>query len=185
VRAALLLLVLLLVAGPAGCGRPPGNAGEPVPDSATGSAGTRGPAPDTGRAGPAFLAVYRDGPLDELRVVRATDGGLVVAGVAGFPEGTRITVSLLGRGAGGGLEPVASSRARVEAGRFMSTPLAAVSGPPPPGVHVLRVTVPFGPGDQDPAVLRAADDGRRFRGPGVHEPAGGRIVFETTLEVPL
>lgn len=181
-----LLVALAAFALAAGCDRPRERAGEPeagAPADPTPAPAAEVP-PDTSRAGPAFLAIYRDGPLDELRVVRATDGGLVVAGESAFPEGTRVTVSLLARGAGGALEPVASSRARVESGSFMSPPLAGVAGPPPPGLHVLRVSVPFGPGEQDPGVLRAASDGRRFRGSGVREQAG-RIVFETTLEVPL
>jgi hypothetical protein len=60
-----------------------------------------------------------------------------------------------------------------------------LAGPPPAGLQVLRVTVPFGPGDQDPEVLRAADDGRRYRGSGMRTAPGGRIAFETTLEAPL
>src|SRR5688500_12203270 len=180
VRALPVLLVALAAAAlAAGCDRPRERAGGPdagaPADSTPAPAAAAEAPPDTSRAGPAFLAIYRDGPLDELRVVRATDGGLVVAGASAFPQGTRVTVSLLARGAGGALEPVASSRARVESGSFMSPPLAGVAGPPPPGLHVLRVSVPFGPGDQDPEVLRAASDGRRFHGSGVREPAG-RIV---------
>jgi len=177
-----LLVALAAFALAAGCDRPRERAGGAPADSTP--APSADLPPDTSRAGPAFLAIYRDGPLDELRVVRATNDGLVVAGECAFPEGTRVTVTLLARGAGGALEPVASAGARVQSGSFMSPPLAGVAGPPPPGIHVVRVSVPFGPGDQDPEVLRAASDGRRFRGSGVREQ-GGRIVFETTLEVPL
>lgn len=153
-------------------------------DSGAGAASLDVP-PDTSRAGAAFLAVYRDGPLDEVRVVRATDGALVVAGTTAFPTGTRVTVALLRRTDSGGLEAAATARAQVDLGRFMSAPLAPMGGPPAPGVHVLRLTVPFGPADQDPAVLRAAADGRRYEGSGMRTQAGGRILFETTLEVPL
>jgi hypothetical protein len=181
-----LVVAFASVAVLAGCDRPREPAGRRGDGSRIDSAATPSTdvPPDTSRAGPAFVAVYRDGPLDELRVVRATDGRLVVAGEAEFPDGTQVTVSLLTRRAGGALEPVASGRARVEAGRFMGPPLSGVGGPPPPGLHVLRVSAPFGPGDQDPGVLRAAAGGRRFHGSGVREHAG-RIVFETTLEVPL
>ncbi len=153
-------------------------------DSGAGAASLDVP-PDTSRAGAAFLAVYRDGPLAEVRVVRATDGALVVAGTTAFPTGTRVTVALLRRTNSGGLEAAATARAQVDLGRFMSAPLAPMGGPPAPGVHVLRLTVPFGPADQDPAVLRAAVDGRRYEGSGMRTQAGGRILFETTLEVPL
>lgn len=185
--ATLLLLSCALVA--AGCGgdRKTGEGGGApgAPSDSGAAAAARDLPPDTSRAGPAFLAVYRDGPLGEVRVVRATDGALVVAGAADFPTGTRVTIALLRRTAGGALEPAAVARAQVDAGRFMSAPLAPLGGPPPPGLHVIRLTVPFGPGDQEPAVLRAAIDGRRYAGSGMRTQAGGRILFETTLEVPL
>ena len=181
-----LLLACLLVA--AGCGgdRRAGDGGAPGASSDSGAAAAAHDVPpDTSRAGPAFLAVYRDGPLGEVRVVRATDGALVVAGAADFPAGTRVTIALLRRTAGGGLEPAAIARAQVDAGHFMSAPLSPLEGPPPPGLHVVRLTVPFGPDDQAPEVLRAAVDGRRYTGSGMRTGAAGRILFETTLEVPL
>ena len=179
----------------AGCGgerageRANPRAGGAVPsvDGARDGAGdaSRDVPPDTSRAGPAFLAVYRDGPLSELRVVRATDGGLVVAGAADFPTGTKVTVALLARTADGGLETVASAGATVDAGHFMTSPLAPLAGAPAPGLHPIRVSAAFGPGDQEADVLRAAADGRRYRGSGVRTLEGGRVVFVTTLEVPL
>ena len=48
-----------------------------------------------------------------------------------------------------------------------------------------RIFASFGPGDQEPAVLVAADGGRRFRGSGMRTLADGRIVFEILLEAPL
>lgn len=182
--------VLLAVALVAGCG---GDRTGRDRDDAPGAPGTPGagdPAsrdlpPDTSRAGHAFLAVYRDGPVSELRVVRATDGGIVVAGSADFPSGTKVAVTLLDRAKDGTLEAVASTRATVDLGHFMGTPLAPASGPPPPGIHVLRITAAFGPTDQDPEVLRAAADGRRYHGTGVRTLPGGRVVYDTTLEVPL
>jgi len=192
-RAALLAsLVAIALLATTGCGRgdrdrPTGDRATPGTPSDGGS--TRGDArdvpPDTSRVGSAFLALYRDGPLSELRIVRATDGRLVVAGAADFPAGTKVTVALLSRTAQGTFEPVASTRAIVDLGHFMSAPLGPATGPPPPGLQVFKVTAAFGPDDQDPAVLRAADDGRRYRGSGVHQQTGGRIVFDTTLEVPL
>jgi hypothetical protein len=176
--AALALLVCAL-----GCGgdRPPGDEAPPSANRAVGRAGE----PDTSRSGPAFLAVYRDGPLDELRVVRATDGGLVVAGLCGFPDGTKVTIALLARNPAGDLEAAATVRAVVAEGRFMGSPLAGAAGPPSSGVHVLRLSAAFGPGDQDPAVLASAAGGRRYRGPGMRTLDDGRIVFETLLEAPL
>jgi hypothetical protein len=184
----LLLASWLVAAGCGGGGDRQAGGGDGAPgapfDSGAAAAAHDVP-PDTSRAGPAFLAVYRDGPLGEVRVVRATDGALVVAGAADFPTGTKVTIALLRRTAAGGLEPAAIARAQVEAGHFMSAPLSPVDGPPPPGLHVVRLTVPFGPDDQAPEVLRAAVDGRRYAGSGMRTGADGRILFETTLEVPL
>ena len=181
----LLLLVACLLAA---CGRGGGDAArDDGPGRADAPVLAAGDVPDTSRAGRAFLAVWKSGALDELRVVRATDGAIVVAGVTDLPAGTRVTVTLLGRPAGGdaALEPRATTRATVDLGHVTSAPLTPVSGPAPFGLQVVRVTVPFGPGEQDEAVRRAADDGRRWSGPGRRERPGGGIVFETTLEVPL
>lgn len=178
------LAAFLLAAAVTGCGEAPGRHDGPPPagDSPVAAGGE---APDTSRAGPAFLALYRSGPLEEVRVVRATDGGLVVAGLCAFPEGTQVTLSLLAPGPGDAHVTLASVRARVEHGRFLGAPLAGVAGPPPAGIHPLRISAAFGPGDQEPEVLAAAAHGRRYHGPGVRELAGGRIIFETLLEVPL
>lgn len=169
----------------AGCGDGTGSRrsadGGDAPGAAKGGAALR---PDTSRSGPAFLAVYREGPLDELRVVRATDGRLVVAGLCAFPDGTRLQVALAAPD-GADRQVIAVVGARVAEGRFMAGPLAGAVGPPPPGVHRIQVTATFGPTDQDPAVMDAAGRGRRFTGPGVRTLDDGRIRFETTLEVPL
>ena len=180
---AFFLLVLVLCVIVAGCGRQ--RATDSAPGAPSDTASSRAIPPDTSRSGPAFLAVYRDGPLDEIRVVRATDGALVVAGEVEFPAGTWVTVSLLHRTAGGTLETVATNRAQVDLGHFMSGPLSTIHGPPPPGVHVIRVSVPFGPPDQEPAVLQSAAEGRRYRGSGMRTRPDGTVEFATTLEVPL
>jgi hypothetical protein len=176
--------LLAFAALAAGCGeRPAGRDATPATPGKT-VARTPGATPDTSRDGVAFVAVYPAGPYEEIRVVRATDGALVAGGSTRFPDGTQITVTLLREGARGP-EPVASSRVGVELGRFMSGPLAPYGATLPPGVHALRFTVPFGAGDQAPEVLRAADDGRRFEGPGASRAPDGRIVHEISLEVPL
>ena len=178
--------LLALVAVAAGCGeRPqPRDAGRSAAGATGAGARTPGATPDTSRDGAAFVAVYPAGPYEEIRVVRATDGALVAGGSTRFPDGTAITVTLL-RSGDAGPEPVATSRATVELGRFMSGPLAPWESKLPPGVHTLRFTVPFGAADQAPEVLRAADDGRRFEGPGSSRGADGRIIHEITLEAPL
>ena len=174
------LAALLLAAGCGGGGKGRDDSTTPSPPGESKAA-----RPDTSRSGPAFLAVYRDGPLDELRVVRATDGRLVVAGLCDFPDGTKISVSLSERRRGSVTTYIAIVGARVERGRFMSPPLAGVGGPPPQGVYGLGIMVVFGPGRQDPAVMAASAGGRRFLGPGVSEQPNGVIMFSTNLEAPL
>ena len=175
-----LVALTLTVAALFGCAREQ----PPVRDVATPGAGRPAAAPDTGRDGGAFIAIYPAGPYEEVRVVRATDGALVVGGTCRFPDGTRITLTLLREGPNGP-EPAATSRATVTLGRFMGGPLLPFGGAVLRGLHVIRMTVPFGPGDQTPEVLRAADEGRRFDGPGSGTVADGRIVHEITLEAPL
>jgi hypothetical protein len=181
-----LLAFVAFVAVAAGCGGRPD--GRDAGRSATGATGTAartpGATPDTSRDGAAFVAIYPSGPYEEIRVVRTTDGALVAGGSTRFPDGTAITVTLMG-GDAARPEPIATSRATVELGRFMSGPLAPWEAKLPPGVHTLRFTVAFGAADQAPGVLRAADDGRRFEGPGSSRGPDGRIIHEITLEAPL
>ncbi len=178
---------LLVLATLAGCGpsersraeeRARANAPSPP---ATRAAVAGEAAPDTLREGPAFVARWATGAYEEVRIVRATDGAIVVGGACRFPDGTRIGIALLRPAANGGQENAAATTATVALGRFMGGPLVPVDGAPPPGTQVVRLTTPFGPGDQAPEVLRAAEDGRRF------VPSGGdaRPVHEITLEAPL
>jgi hypothetical protein len=179
----LALLSFAFVLALAGCGGGPrGDDGRPGRGTGERGAVVR---PDTSRSGPAFLAIWTEGPLEELRVVRATDGRLVVAGRCAFPDGTRLRVALLASGEGAEAVPVAIVGARVETGQFMAPPLAGQAGPPPHGVHLVRVEAAFGPADQDPSVMTAAAGGRRYLGAGTTELPDGRIVFATTLEAPL
>ncbi len=181
--AACALLACAVAFAAAGCGeRPPARDDSPSPPEVAAPSPTV--KPDTSRDGAAFVAIYTAGPYDELRMVRATDGALVVGGSTRFPDGTRITVSLL-RDGPRGLEAMTTSRATVELGQFMSGPLVPLAGPVPQGMYVIRLTTPFGETDQAPEVLRAADSGRRFEGSGTQAAPDGRIVHETTLEAPL
>jgi len=176
------LLAFAAVAATGCGGRPAARDDTPSPPEA--ASPLPGVRPDTSRDGAAFVAIYPSGPYDELRVVRATDGSLVIGGATRFPDGTRIGVALL-RSGPRGAETAAGSRATVELGRFMSGPLAPAGGPLPVGLHTFRLTVPFGANDQPPEVLRAAESGRRFEGPDLRPAPDGRLVHETTMEVPL
>jgi hypothetical protein len=191
---------LLLTLPLAGCGgKPHGSnaarvpAASPAAGASTGAAGSAGAAAeapnadaDTARDGHAFVATYDNGPVDQIRIVRDTSGGIVAAGSTGFPDGTRITVTLQRPrpGAPHEYEAVASTSGQVALGRFVSQPLSLPEGPVPQGLVRVRIRAPFLPGQQSDEVLAATANGRRFKGKGMHE-AGEFAVYEVDLEAPL
>ncbi|MGH7724300.1 MAG: hypothetical protein ACREOU_02605 [Candidatus Eiseniibacteriota bacterium] len=161
-------------------------AGETPAGTAGGTGTPQGAGPaDTSREGRTFVATYDDGPVDRLRIVRDTAGGLVVEGATGFPDGTAVLISLLRPTAGGRTETVAATRALVELGRFQGEPLLAASGPVPEGPVTIRVLVSFAPGRQSDAVLQATARGRRFGGAGMRDTPDGHAVYESTVEANL
>src|SRR5437763_12968252 len=98
--------------------------------------------------------------MDELRFVRGPRGGIVAYGACAFPDGTQLTIALLGPDD----RPLTLTRATVTTGRFQSLPLVPPDGPLPAGrVHVL-LSAPFGPGQQNAEVLRRTAEGRDFSG---------------------
>jgi hypothetical protein len=153
----------------------------------TGGSGSNAAGVDTGRVGHTFVVTYDSGPIDRIRVVRDTSGRIVVEGAGGFPDGTRVVVTLMRALAGGRYEAASRTSASVELGRFMSSPLVDETGaPPPPGSTVrLHVSATFAPGQQTDAVLNASANGRRFRGLGMHEVPQGYAIWEQTIEAPL
>jgi len=141
---------------------------------------------DTARDGHAFVATYADGPVDQIRIVRDTDGGIVTAGSTSFPDGTVMTVTLQQPRPGNphAYEAVASTTGQVALGRFASAPLNGPHGPLPQGLVRLRIRASFLPGAQSDAILGATSNGRRFRGKGMHE-MGESAVYEVDIEAPL
>ncbi len=184
---ATLTLIVALTALAAGCAKS-GDGGRAATSSPGHEAGV-----DTGRVGRTFVVTYESGPIDRLRLVRDTAGRIVVEGASGFPDGTRVAVTLMRPVTGGRYEPAAVLSAKVELGRFQTSPLVddspaglaqasslATSGTPVP-VRLL-VTVSFAPGQQSDEVMHASANGRRFRGLGMHELPDGSAVYEQTLE---
>ncbi|MEP7029040.1 MAG: hypothetical protein ABI960_10630 [Candidatus Eisenbacteria bacterium] len=179
--AAMLLAAIACTGALAGCGGPP---------SAKRASGAN--AADTTRQGKVFVVTFDDGPVDEIRLVRDTSGGIVAQGATGFPDGTRVTIALQRARAGGRVgtgEPaydaVATSTAMVAVGRFMSQPLVPLSGPVPQGIVRVRLTASFAPGHQTDEVLSASAHGRRYEGHGMHAMGDDYAIYETTLEAPL
>lgn len=162
------------VFGLSGCGRPAARRDEAPPASAS----------ETTRAGKVLIATFKDGPMDELRLLRDTAGGVVVYGVTDFPEGTRVRVQLVEPAAGGAGRALAMTTATVELGHFTSQPLNPASGPLGPGLVAVRVAVSFAPGSQPEAVLAAAGRGLRYHGNGMI-PARDHADYSITMEAPL
>ena len=162
-------VALLLCSILAGCGPAPSK------DHAGGAA-----KPDTVRDGKALVASFRDGPVNEVRLVRDTSQGVVVWGQTSFPEGTQVRATLL---AGDGTM-LAVTNARVALGVFSSQPLVPSSGPLPTGLVHVRVEALFGTGAQTDSILAVTDRGRRFHGHGM-TPADDHADWRTTLEAPL
>lgn len=156
------------------CGRPAAR----TENSATTSA------PETTRAGKVFIATFKDGPMDELRLLRDTAGGVVVYGATDFPEGTRVRVQLIEPAAGGAGRALAMTTATVELGHFTSQPLNSSSGPPGPGLVAVRVAVSFAPGVQPDAVQAAAGRGLRYHGNGMI-PSPDHADYSISMEAPL
>lgn len=112
--------------------------------------------------------------VDSLAVERLDGGALRVRGRVSLPEGTRLQVAI--RPAGGG-SSVAMTQVLVSDGRFESPPLAGDLGPLPPGRYRFEVLAHFTPGWQAADVLRATDEGRALRGPGITRSRQGEAAF--------
>jgi hypothetical protein len=187
---ALVALVALVAIAAPGCSRKHKN-DHPDRAAAQGAGGggeaDREAGVDTGHVGHTFVVTYDSGPVDRIRIVRDTAGRIVVEGASGFADGTKVTVTLLRPTTGGKREPASMTRAKVELGRFQTSPLIDEStlAPPPEGIVGLLVSVSFAPGEQSEAVMRASADGRRFRGHGMRELPGGFAVYEQHIEAPL
>lgn len=158
------LLGACLAALAAGCGgerkEPPPLTFETLPDTAGLSRG--------------------DAIVDSLAVERMDGGALHVAGRVHLPDGTKLQVAI--RPAGGG-SSLAMTHALVHEGRFASPPLTGDMGPLPPATYRFEVVAHFTPDWQTAAVLRATDDGKALRGPGITRSKQGDAAFYLVEEM--
>ena len=123
------------------------------------------------------------GPLDELTILRGTDGRFVVAGVCLFPEDTRLDVSIAD--SAGAL--IGHSEVVVAHALIQSLPLGpSATGPPgPPKRYKVELSATFVPGLQPEPVLRAIGDGKQFRGEGMTRTQQGRLAYDRLFQVRL
>lgn len=118
--------------------------------------------------------------VDSLRVERMDGGALRVFGRVNLPEGTRLQVAVRPQGGGSSL---AMTHALVSEGRFETAPLTGDMGPLPPGTYRFELVTYFTPEWQTAGVLRATDEGRALRGPGITRTKQGEAAFRLVEEL--
>lgn len=113
---------------------------------------------------------------------RMDNGAMRVRGKVDFPDGTRLQVSVKRPDASVTVQMV---QVTVEGGQFDSPPVVGDRGPLPEGPYRFEILTHFTPEWQSPQVLRATDDGRTLRGPGVTRTQQGvasfHLIHEATL----
>jgi hypothetical protein len=105
---------------------------------------------------------------------RITGQALRVRGTAHLPDGTRLQVSVVRVATG---ETILIAQMTVEDGTFESGPLMGARGPFPVDLYRFDVLAHFNPAWQPERVLRATQDGRTLRGPGITRGTGGQPAF--------
>lgn len=118
--------------------------------------------------------------LETLQVDRLDGGALRVSGQAELPDGTRLQVAIKKPD---GRSSLAMTHMLVRDRRFESPPLLGDMGPLPPGRYRFEVLAHFTPDWQTAEVLRATDQGRTLRGPGVTRTGQGGAAFYLVEEM--
>jgi hypothetical protein len=105
---------------------------------------------------------------------RMENGAMRVRGTAGVPVGTRLQVAIYRKPSS---QMVQSVQVTIVNGAFDSPPLIGEHGPLPRGDYHFELRTFFDANSQPPEVLRATDDGRTLRGPGMTRDRLGRAAF--------
>jgi hypothetical protein len=155
-RAQVLALTLVLALAAAGCGR---DAGQDEPLTFEELRDTTG--------------LTRGRPLlRAFEPYRMPNGVLRVRGTADLPEGTRLQISVQR-----GDAVLYRVHVHVRNHRFDSPPIIGERGPLPEDDYRFEVLAHFNDAWQTPEVLRATDDGRALRGPGITRGTHGEAAF--------
>jgi hypothetical protein len=111
---------------------------------------------------------------------RMPGGSLRVKARVRLPEGTRVQIAVRP-----GTQPaaVAMSRVFVQDGIVESPPMMAESGPLPVALYRIELSAQFTSAWQTPAVLRATNDGKSLRGPGITRSRIGAAMFRQVEEM--
>jgi len=116
--------------------------------------------------------------LNRLDATRLNGGAMVVRGALRLPDGTRIQLTV---------SDAATRRTReslqttVRAGAFETPPFMAKTGPLPAGRYRIELLAYFNAAWQPDDVLRATDNGRNLRGPGVQATRAG-VILQLAVE---
>lgn len=122
-----------------------------------------------------------EGPLDELTILRGSDGRFVVAGVCLFPENTRLDVSI----ADSTGVAIGHTEVVVEHALIQTLPLGpTTTGPRPPAKrYKVELSATFVAGLQSEPVLHAIGDGKQYQGEGMTRTQQGRLAYDRTFQV--
>ena len=112
--------------------------------------------------------------LEGFTVERMDGGALRVSGKVDLPDGTRLQVAIKQPG---GRTSLAMTQMLVHDRQFESPLIMGDMGPLPPAQYRFEILAHFTPDWQTAAVLRATDDGRTLRGPGITRSRGGDAAF--------
>ena len=112
--------------------------------------------------------------LTSFEPYRITGQALRVRGTASLPDGTRLQVSIVRVATG---ETVHIAQMTVEDKTFETAPLMGARGPLPVDLYRFEVLAHFNQAWQPEQVMRATDDGRSLRGPGITRGTGGQPAF--------
>jgi hypothetical protein len=97
-----------------------------------------------------------------------------VRGEMNVPDGTRLQVSIYVPET---TELLSRVQFEIRDHRFHSPPLLGPAGPLPAGRYEFELMTIFDSAWQPPAVLRATDDGKRLRGPGITRGRSGIAAY--------
>jgi hypothetical protein len=130
---------------------------------------------------PDTAGLSRGEPILEAFTVDRMDGGaLRVSGKADLPDGTRLQVAIKEPA---GRTSLAMTQMLVHDRQFESPPIMGDMGPLPPARYRFEILAHFTPDWQTAAVLRATDDGRTLRGPGITRSRQGAAAFYLVEEM--
>jgi hypothetical protein len=157
-RAFALLLGVVLLIGPVGCGRRQAHDSALSFESLSDTTGlTRG-----------------EPLLTSFEPYRLTGQSMRVRGTASLPDGTRLQVSIVCVATG---KTVLIAQMTVRDKAFETAPLMGPRGPLPVDLYRFEVLAHFNSTWQPEQVLRATHDGRSLRGPGITRGTGGQPAF--------